>query len=210
MSLPFPSHPTSLNSRPAIVPVIPASGRIDPALDWTLSELARSEDIAGVELRNALYVAYAPRLHRILNRLWYRNLSEFGCDREDLEQELFLIFVLLLERWSGSGSLSAYLHGALPWRLYDVARRLAPRDRPLGDRPVAASNNESNETDAAFVVLLEELADRLSPFDRELLLGHVRDGKPLSVLARQQGMSRRTIRRAWLRLQRHVRLELLE
>ncbi len=210
MSLPFPSHSTSSNSRPAIVPVIPARGRIDPALDEILSDLARGEDITGVELRNALYVAYAPRLHRILIRLWYRNLSEFGCDLEDLEQELFLIFVLLLERWSGSGSFSAYLHGALPWRLYDAARRLAPRDRPLGDWPVAASNHTSNETDAAMVVLLEDLADRLSPFDRVLLLEHVRDGKPLSQIAREQGTSPRTIRRAWLRLQLHVRQELAE
>jgi RNA polymerase sigma factor (sigma-70 family) len=193
-----------------IVPVIPTRGHIDPALDGILSELARGEDIISAELRNALYVAYAPRLHRILIRLWYRNLSEFGCDLEDLEQELFLIFVLLVERWSGSGSLSAYLHGALPWRLYDAARRLAPRDRPLGDQPVAASNNERANTDAEMVVLLEELALRLSRFDRDLLLWHVRDGKPLSQIAREQGTSPRTIRRAWLRLQRHVRLELAD
>ena len=41
MSLPFPSLPTPSNPRPAIVPVIPARGRIDPALDWILSELTR-------------------------------------------------------------------------------------------------------------------------------------------------------------------------
>ncbi len=210
MSLPFPSLPTPSNPRPAIVPVIPARGRIDPALDWILSEIARGEDITGVELRNALYAAYAPRLHRVLIRLWYRNLSEFGCDLEDLEQELFLIFIVLLDRWSGSGSLSAYLHGALPWRLYDAARRLAPRDRPLGDRPVAASNHERTNSDAEMVVLLEELAQRLSGFDRDLLLWHVRDGKPLSQIASEQGTSQRTIRRAWLRLQRHLRVELAE
>ncbi len=119
---------------------------IDPGLDRIVSELARSAGNLDPDLRNALFIAYAPRLRRILIRLWYRNLSEFGCELEDLEQELFLIFDLLLDRWSGSGSLSAYLHGAVPWRLYDAARRLAPRDRQLGDRPVA----DSNQSDLTF------------------------------------------------------------
>ncbi len=58
------------------------------------------------------------------------------------------------------------------------------------------------------VLLLEELAQCLSGFDRDLLLGHIRDGKPLSQIAAERGASPRTIRRAWLRLQQHVRREL--
>jgi len=194
--------------RPVVVPVLPIRGKIDPALDRIVSDLARTEVGIDPELRNALFVAYAPRLRRILIRLWYRNLSEFGCELEDLEQELFLIFDALLVRWSGAGSLSAYLHGAVPWRLYDSAKKLAPRDRPLGDRPVAAANDARSHSDAGMVVLLEDVAQRLSSFDRDLLLWHIRDGKPLSQIAAERGLSPRTTRRAWLRLQQHLRREL--
>jgi RNA polymerase sigma factor (sigma-70 family) len=194
--------------QPVVVPVLPTRGQIDPALDRIVSDLARNADVIQSPLRNALYIAYVPRLRRILIRLWYRNLSEFGCELDDLEQELFLIFETLLDRWSGAGSLSAYLHGAVPWRLYDAARRLAPRDRTLGDRPVAAQNLELSNTEMEMNLLLEELAARLSSFDRDLLLFHVRDGKSLARFATERGMSPRTVRRAWLRLQQHLRQEL--
>ena len=194
--------------RPIVVPVLPIRGKIDPALDRIVSDLARSDSAIDPALRNALFVAYAPRLHRILIRLWYRNLSEFGCELEDLEQELFLIFDSLLNRWSGAGSLSAYLLGAIPWRLYDAAKKLAPRDRPLGDRPVVATNHELSHSDAGMVLLLEDVAQRLSSFDRDLLLWHIRDGKSLAQIASERGASPRTIRRAWLRLQQHLRREL--
>ena len=198
----------SSQDRPIIVPVLPIRGQIDPALDRIVSDLARRHDGPPASVRNALYIAYAPRLRRILTRLWYRNLSEFGCELDDLEQELFLIFDTLLERWSGAGSLSAYLHGAVPWRLYDAARRLAPRDRTLGDRPVAAQDVESGQSEAEMILLLDALADQLSPFDRALLLEHICDEKPLSQFAAERGMSQRTVRRAWLRLQQHLRREL--
>jgi RNA polymerase sigma factor (sigma-70 family) len=195
-------------SAPFVVPVVPARGLIDPDIDRILSTLARSPDRASVDTRNALFVAYAPRLRRILLRLWYRSLFEFGCEFDDLDQELYLIFASLLERWSGSGSFSAYVHGALPWRLFDVARRMAPRDRPLDNRPVAALNSDESYADAEAALLLEDLAGSLSPFDRELLLRHVRDGQSLASIARSLGLSTRTMRRAWLRLQVHLRAAL--
>jgi len=191
-----------------MVPVVPHRGLIDPSIDRMLSELARSRDGNDAEIRNALFIAYAPRLQRILLRLWYRNLFEFGCEFDDLEQELYLIFATLLDRWSGEGSLSAYLHGALPWRLFDAARRLAPRDRPLGDRPVTALNDDQSSVAEDAVLLLEDLAAALSPFDRDLLLRHIRDGESLAAIARARGLSDRTVRRAWLRLQQHLRAAL--
>lgn len=199
------SIPRPEASPPLIVPVVPHRGLIDPAIDRMLSDLARSREADDPEIRNALFIAYAPRLQRILLRLWYRNLYEFGCELDDLEQELYLIFANLLERWSGKGSLSAYVHGALPWRMYDAARRLAPRDRPLGDRPVASLNSDESSSAEEAIALLEDLAATLSPFDRELLLRHVRDGESLATIARARGLSHRTMRRAWLRLQEHLR-----
>lgn len=194
--------------RPLMVPVVPDRGLIDPGIDRILSDLARTGDRADPTLRNALFTAYAPRLRRILLRIWYRNLCEFGCEFADLEQELFLIFANLLERWSGAGSLSAYLHGAFPWRLFDAARRLAPRDRPIDGRPVAALNGDDSHAAAEAELLLEELANGLSPFDRDLLLRHVRDGQSLSAISRSLGLNHRTVRRAWLRLQLHLRAAL--
>ena len=202
-SLPRPQSP-----RPIMVPVVPHRGLIEPSIDRMLSELARSRDGNDADLRNALFIAYAPRLQRILLRLWYRTLYEFGCEFDDLEQELYLIFATLLDRWSGEGSLSAYLHGALPWRLYDAARRLAPRDRPLGDRPVTALNEDGTSAAEDAILLLEDLAAALSPFDRDLLLRHIRDGESLAAIARARGLSHRTVRRAWLRLQAHLRAAL--
>lgn len=199
------SIPRPEASPPLIVPVVPHRGLIDPAIDRMLSDLARSREADDPEIRNALFIAYAPRLQRILLRLWYRNLYEFGCELDDLEQELYLIFANLLERWSGKGSLSAYVHGALPWRMYDAARRLAPRDRPLGDRPVASLNSDESSSAEEAIALLEDLAATLSPFDRELLLRHVRDGESLATIARARGLSHRTMRRAWLRSQEHLR-----
>lgn len=197
-----------ISSRPYVVPVLPPRGKIDPVLDRIISDLVREHRPLETDLRNALYAAYAPRLHRILMRLWYRNLSGFGCELDDLRQELFLIFAALLERWTGAGSLSAYIHGAAPWRLYDAARRLAPRDRPIGDRPIASDNADLSQSDLELVLMLEELAMKCSPFEQELLLGHVRDGKSLSRIAFERGMSARTVRRSWLRLQLHLRREL--
>jgi RNA polymerase sigma factor (sigma-70 family) len=181
---------------------------IDPAIDRVLSELARTGDRRDPELRNALFTAFAPRLRRILRRLWYRHLNEFGCELDDLEQELFLIFASLLERWSGIGSISAYLHGAIPWRLYDAARRMAPRDRPLDGHPALAANLDDAREAAEAALLLDELANRLSPFKSALLLGLVRDHKPLEEIASTFGMSQRTARREWRRLQQQLRREL--
>ncbi len=202
------SFPRPQTPRPIMVPVVPHRGLIEPSIERMLSELARSRDGNDADLRNALFIAYAPRLQRILLRLWYRNLYEFGCEFDDLEQELYLIFATLLDRWSGEGSLSAYLHGALPWRLYDAARRLAPRDRPLGDRPVTALNEDGTSAAEDAILLLEDLAAALSPFDRDLLLRHIRDGESLAAIARARGLSHRTVRRAWLRLQEHLRAAL--
>lgn len=202
------SLPRSDTPRPIIVPVVPHRGMIDPAVDRLLSDLARSSNLDRTELRNALFVAYAPRIRRILLRLWYRSLFEFGCELDDLEQELYLIFAQLLDRWSGQGSFSAYVHGALPWRLFDAARRLAPRERPLDGRPVAALNDDDSYAASEAALLLEELAGTLSPFDRDLLLRRVRDGQSLAAIARTSGLNPRTVRRAWLRLQHHLRTAL--
>ncbi|HET9661786.1 MAG TPA: sigma-70 family RNA polymerase sigma factor [Thermomicrobiales bacterium] len=202
------SYPHTDVSRPIVVPVVPHRGMIDPAIDRILTDLARSRHVDEAEVRNALFIAYAPRLRRILMRLWYRSLSEFGCELDDLKQELYVIFATLLERWSENGSFSAYIHGALPWRLFDAARRLAPRDRPLDDRPVTALNQDDSYEAGEAAVLLEKLAATLSPFDRDLLLRRVRDGQSMTTIARAHGMNHRTVRRAWLRLQQHLRAAL--
>lgn len=193
---------------PIVVPVVPVRGLIAPDIDRRLSNLARTGDHSTAELRNALFTAYAPRLHRILLRLWYRNLHQFGCDFADLEQETFLIFVTLLERWSGNGSFSAYVHGAFPWRLFDAARRLTSRDRSLPDGGALSLVDDDSYAAQEAAVLLEELAESLAPFDRALLLRHVRDGESLTAIARSLGLSARTVRRAWVRLQQHLRRQL--
>ncbi len=193
---------------PIVVPVVPVRGLIDPDIDRILSDLARTGNHSSAELRNALFSAYAPRLHRILLRLWYRTLHQFGCEFGDLEQETFLIFVTLLERWSGNGSFSAYVHGAFPWRLFDTARRLAPRDWSLPKGGALSLVEDDSYAAQEAAVLLEEFAQSLAPFDRALLLRHVRDGESLTAIARSLGLSPRTVRRAWVRLQQHLRRQL--
>lgn len=195
----------SPNAQLTLAPVVPVRGMIPPGMDQMLSNAARAAQPDDAELRNTLYAAYAPRLHRILVRYWYRNLREFGCELADLEQETFLIFARLLDGWSGAGSFSAYLHGAFPWRIYDAARRFAPREQPITEQVEATLGEDESFAAEEALALLEELASSLSPFDRMLLLRHVREGETLAVIARSTGLSHRTVRRAWLRLQQHLR-----
>jgi DNA-directed RNA polymerase specialized sigma24 family protein len=70
---------------------------------------------------------------------------------------------------------------------------------------VADTNLARLQTDADMVLLLQELAEGLSSFERDLLLAHIRDGKSLSQIAAERGASQRTMRRAWLRLKQHLR-----
>lgn len=187
-----------------IVPVPPSQGLIPAETDRILSAHARSEERFDPDLRNALYTAYAPRLHRMLIRHWHRNLQHLGCELDDLEQEMFLIFDRMLNNWSGNGSFSAYVHGSFPWRLLDAARQLAPCCSSLNNRPTISPNEAATQAAQDTALLLEELAATLSPFDRDLLLRHIRDGESLADIAQSKGAAPRTMRRAWLRLRRHL------
>lgn len=192
------------NCTPVVVPVVPTTGLVPTDIDRVLSDYVRSFDPADAILRNALYSAYAPRLHRILRRYWYRNLYRFGCDFADLEQETFLIFASLLETWSGNGSFSAYLQGTFPWRLHDAARRLAPRDRTLTELTFTTLQEDDTHIAQEATMLLETLARGLAVFEQELLRRHIRNGESLDSIARSLGLSQRTMRRAWLRLRQHL------
>lgn len=189
---------------PIVMPVVPLTGLIPPDIDRILSDHVRSCDPANALLRNALYVVYAPRLHRILRRYWYRSLCRFGCDLVDLEQETFLIFARLLETWSGDGSFSAYAQSAFPWRLHDAARRLAPRDRPLTEQSMLTLSEDDTFAAQEAAQLLDTLTRNLSAFEQDLLRRHIHDGESLDAIARSRGLSARTMRRAWLRLRQHL------
>lgn len=191
-----------------IIPVLPSRGLIDPSVDRFVSDIARSAAHVDPSVRNALWAAWEPRLQRMLTRLWYRQLASFGCDRADLAQEMFLIFATLLDRWPGHGSFIAYVHGALPWRLIDAARRLAPPKFDPELRQGAVLWHAASSDDVEALLLLEHVADRLGPFDRQLLLRHVRDGWSLERFAQSMGMSERTVRRAWSRLRDDLRQSL--
>ena len=89
-------------------------------------------------MRNLLFDAYWPRLRRTCSQVWRRTCRGTIVDRDDVDQEAFLVFASLLERWPGDGSFTRYLLGLFPWRLRDAVDVLiGPRDASLADLSLA-------------------------------------------------------------------------
>jgi RNA polymerase sigma factor (sigma-70 family) len=185
--------------RPILCPVVPRSGRVPAGIDSALSTIARAEARRSPDARNALFLAYESRLRRQAGYLWRRFYRDTTLDREDLEQETFLVFCDLLGSWSGNGSFSAYLLGSMPWRLRDTARRaIGSRDAVENEM----SPDSLADTLPGFGTLLAELEDlvvQLVPEDMTLVRLSLLEGRPTAEVARIVGLKPRSVRR---RLQR--------
>jgi RNA polymerase sigma factor (sigma-70 family) len=207
----YPStRPEAGVRRPVLVPVVPARGYLPPGIDRFLTHLALHYDLGDADVRNALFAAFEPRLRHLTDNLWRRQLRDWPCERDDLEQEVFVVFCELLARWHGAGSFAAYVHGAFPWRLREAARRNAPTRPPAQLTALPPLAQDDSWMAAEAIELLEKVAGTLDPFERRLLLLKVRNGFSLRTVARELGVDERTIRRAWRALIRRLRREALD
>lgn len=194
-----------------LVPVVPSSGRIPEDIDRILSDLARDADASAPSVRNALFVAYAPILNRIGRKIWFNHARRILVDPGDVENEGFLAFCELLEKWTGEGSFSRYLLARYPWRVRDRIAHLNGR-RPTAElaESLSLAAGDSWEAERA-LALLEELVEPLSEFDRRMVVMRVVDRQSARVIAAQLGVSASTVESRWavLRIDLYRNLQLL-
>jgi RNA polymerase sigma factor (sigma-70 family) len=130
-------------------------------------------------------------------------------DRDDVEQEAWLVFNELIEQWSPDRPFGRYILATFPWRLRDaiyrgIGRRGVPSRMalvPIGDHDWL--HDGSAAADEA-TVLLNVLAERLPALQAEILRRHVGDGETLTEIARKLDISRRTITRQWRAVRDHL------
>ena len=120
-------------SPPAEDPLeIPADGQIPAATVATIGMLAIHAQAGDIRARDRLYTALHPRLYRkgFILRPWPNTPRQTGIwDRDDVDQESWIIFAELLSAWDGELPFVPYLFARFAWRLRD--RILRGIGRPL-------------------------------------------------------------------------------
>ncbi len=211
--VPSPTH------SPRVAPVtlvVPTARPISGALERRLAHLARAARQGDHEARDTLWAAFGPKI-RILVIAAYRRTSSMAGDRallrdgrpwdqEDLAQEAYPIFRDLIATWPGEGPIGPYLLAHLTWRLRTAARaQVLPRRREVGVSPERLSLlAEESAAAAEALALLDTLAASFPGIDGEILRRHIGDGEPLTAIARQLGVNRRTVGRHWRRIRREL------
>jgi RNA polymerase sigma factor (sigma-70 family) len=195
-------------SPPAIVPVIGAGDDITPALERRMLPTVHRAHAGCPDARDALYIAFHPKLYRIIRRVRVPNLGDRHVglwDREDVEQEAWLVFDELVRQWTPDRPFGRYLLATFPWRLRDtIYRGIGRRSAPprMATVPISPEDPLYDGTAASeeAQVLLDALADRLPAIQGAILRRHVRDGETLTEIARDLDVSRRTVTRQWREL----------
>jgi RNA polymerase sigma factor (sigma-70 family) len=189
---------------------MPERGPVPDDIDRALTAAAYAAKQGDLASQNALYSALEPRVHRVVRRC----AAYVGCRRggvvepDDIAQEAFLVFLTVLDRWPARGSFVAYFLAAFPHDLRHAARDLiAARARQISLDAAASATLLDDGTVAAAeaAMLLEQLADRLGEPFGTMLLRRVRDGACMAVIARELGMSRRSLQRHWSALLDNLR-----
>ncbi len=170
-----------------------------PELDARLGAMALRAR-TDPQTRNALYQALGFKIERFIRRYRYRVRQMAVCEVSDVEQEAFLVFCDIVDRWPGQESFLGYFFSRFPWRLaraIDVLERgwSATRMVPLDE--IAEPAPPPDPVDA---LLLAEIGATLEPRERTVL--ELRIGYNLRVreIARILGLHSRTIHRSWARI----------
>ena len=101
---------------------VPTAGRICPETVARIGDLAIAASQGDIAARDALYYSLQPRLDRIswVLRPWPNTPGMTGIwDRDDVQQESWIVFVELLEAWDRQVSFVPYLLARFAWRLRD-------------------------------------------------------------------------------------------
>ncbi len=104
------------------LPEIPATGLIPAGAMAVIDAVARNAHAGDMQARDRLYMALRPRLLRKghILRPWPNTPRLTGIwDRDDVQQEGWLVFAELLATWDGSKPFVPYLLSRFPWRLRD-------------------------------------------------------------------------------------------
>ncbi len=181
------------------LPRIAPSGRVPTSVDRMLSTFAASNERNDQTVRNQLFFSYQPRLQVMARSAWRRNGQQFGIERDDADQEAFIVFANLLSNWSGNGSLSRYVLGSFSWRMRDAMRAMIPARHSEPLLPDLELLAECSFDVEQTLTLLTEIIDDLPPFDRQIVWLKVARGKSNREIAKALGVSSRTIRRRWSR-----------
>jgi RNA polymerase sigma factor (sigma-70 family) len=182
--------------------------RVTPAQDALLSGIARRARVGDMHAHDLLWRAFAPKLEPAVVRCgrcaWQRGwVRRDGrpWELDDLRQEAWLVFADLTASWSGSGSFTQYVIGRFSWRLRNAMRRLGPPRRTSAPPARMRPGTEYQALlDAETEAVLARVTVALCPADGEVLRRRVTEGMSFGQIARQLGVSRRTIARRWRRI----------
>jgi RNA polymerase sigma factor (sigma-70 family) len=205
--------PVAARPLPAVVPLLQPDQPVTPAQEALLTSLARQARLGDRQARDLLWSAFAPRLEPALRRSgriawlpgWARR-DDLPWELDDLRQEAWLVFSELAAGWDGEGSFVPYVTAYFPWRLRCAMRRLGPTRRSV---PLFVAAGIAVECDGLFEAegeaLLAPIAAALSPADAIVLQCRVTEDMSLGEIARELGVSRRTVIRRWTRVRRITR-----
>lgn len=192
--------------RRTLLPVIGADDVILPSFDDTLGSFAIRAQEGDTDARDALFFAYLPKLDRLMNhaRVPHAAHGETGVwDRDDVEQEAYLVFLDLVDSWSGDVSFTSWLLARFPWRLrnaiaYGIGKPSAPpRQRLIPLETADLEPMEMPELDPDGEGRVSKVLDALPDHLAEVLVSHVFHGTPKAQVARDIQVSRRTLVRYW-------------
>lgn len=195
---------------PPLLPLMPAQGPVPDDIDRALTAAASAAKRGDLASRDALFGAVEPRVSRVVRRCAALMHCRRGgvVEPDDIAQEAFLVFLAVLDRWPERGSFVAYFLAAFPHELRHAARRLTwsrTRETPLGTAASEALIDDGTAAGEAAMAMLVDLANSLGEPDRSILLRRVRDGAPMAAIARELGISRRSVQRHWTRLVQSLR-----
>lgn len=197
---------------PAIVPVVTAADDLSAATERRLRPTVLRARAGCPVARDALYLALRPKLERFIRRVRVPQLGEDRTgiwDRDDVEQEAFLVFAELIEGWEPERPFGRYILATFPWRLRDaiyrgIGRRGVPTRMALVPIDDHAWLRDGSAAAEEATVLLGILAERLPALQAEILRRHVGDGDTLTDIARDLGVGRRTVTRQWRAARDHL------
>lgn len=200
------------SNAPVLVPVVNAGDDVGPTLERRLAPTVQRAHLGDKDARAALFLAFRPKLIRFIRRIPTPRTrpDQVGLwDRDDVEQEAWIVFNELIAQWSPERPFGRYVLANFSWRLRDavyrgVARRGVPPRMtlvPIGDHDWL---HDGSAAGAEARALLNAVAERLPDIQGVILRRHIGDGEALSVIARDLGVSRRTVTRHWRIVRDHL------
>lgn len=205
-------RPQRSATSPALVPVVNADDDLSLSLERRLAPTVERAHLGDADARTALFLAFRPKLVRFISRIHPPRTrpDQVGLwDRDDVEQEAWIVFNELIRNWTPERPFGRYVLATFPWRLRDavfrgVARRGVPPRMtlvPIGDHDWLRDGSSASDEARA---LLNAVAERLPDIQGTILRRHIGDGDTLTVIARDLGVSRRTITRHWRAVRDHL------